>query len=262
MRRALALPETDVWRWWGAFAAGDGTKLDLAHMTPSVLRTYFPQEFEKADQTERYAIMRNPEDRLLSSFNEHLVSFRNSYGLAGLKPKALLEMAAEVQARLSNVTDPYPLDLVHFTPQSSYLEDFGAPYIPNIFRIDQLDELLADIEVRCGIETAAVAIHRGRRPELKVAGPGFARAVGRANAFVRAHLPHPVYNVAKSIGEFALASPRNDETYAWFKDSDVFQHLLTTIYERDVALWREYAEAAPKQKFSSFRGEATNEGLQ
>jgi len=238
IRRALLPWDSYEGKWWGRETEPDGLELDLAHMTPETIRSRRPKVFAEIDQLERYAVLRDPEDRLLSSFNEHLdLVYRTT--VVRESTARLAEMATDIEKTLTATPDPLPASLVHFTPQVRYLILDGRRYVPNVYRLDDLERLRNDLNSRHG--TAIESFEHLRRREnvdnLRFRVASAEGLIWRTNALVWRYTPKPVHTFVKTIGRGILTTQKGKNTSDRFRESAAFRGLLERVYSEDLELW-------------------------
>lgn len=236
VRTALAPWDTYKNAFWGKNVEPDGFHLDLAHMTPTMLRKRRPEVFAKIDRLPRYAILRDPADRLISSMNEHLENLYKT-SIARIHPKRLPALVSELEQKLANMMDELPAELIHFAPQKQYVCLEGVPYVQNLYRLDDLERFRNDLNRDYG--TAIKSIDRMRVKEgqgVKLRVPE--HLVWRANRILWNHAPRPVHSLAKALGRSLLVSDGGTNTSEEFRASAAFNRLLDRYYAEDQILWQ------------------------
>ena len=118
--------------------------LDYVHIPLSIIREYFPAEYERLLAYQSFAVIRDPFERFPSSLAQHIRMYKKE-DLRRLKDKDLEKEIDEVINYLSDVdinTDP---TFIHFEKQISFVDLDNEPVVKNVYRIDDIGLLLSDI---------------------------------------------------------------------------------------------------------------------
>lgn len=122
----------------------EGKLLDLAHITPFQMRKFFPKAFAEVRDYLKFVFVRNPYDRFLSAVSQHLklgTPYMREAILAD--PDVFYRVAASfalTALRLHPVENDHKL--VHFRPQSNFVNIEGQQWADLVFHLEQPEELL------------------------------------------------------------------------------------------------------------------------
>lgn len=119
--------------------------IDRGHLLLSVLRQYFPTEFELLQAYQSFAVLRNPSERFPSSMSQHLMMNGDKPIEDLAAPELYPRIDAVVAALESKPADFLPLELTHFHQQRRYVYVGGEQVIKNLYRTDDMAALWRDI---------------------------------------------------------------------------------------------------------------------
>ena len=117
---------------------------DYAHIPLSILRQYFPSDFERVQTHNSFAVIRNPFERFPSSIAQRLKQFGGT-PLHTLGPKEIEREVESTISYLSQSAEITDASYVHFTRQSEYLELNDKRIVRNLYSTDTIDQMLHDI---------------------------------------------------------------------------------------------------------------------
>jgi len=123
------------------------------HIPLFILREHFPEHYQKIAEYESYALLRNPHARFSSSVFQYFKEFRSSplYALPKNKAKKeVYEIIRVLREKEEENISFLPYEYVHFQRQVDYIYDQGERVIDNIYTINDVEELLADIHRKIG----------------------------------------------------------------------------------------------------------------
>lgn len=132
---------------------------DFHHLTLAQLQRWFPAELARIAESQSFAVIREPHERLISSLSQRLKQF---HGLAveDLPPSriasALDETLAQLDGLLADRSD-LPFDFVHFQPQADYILLDGSRVVEQLFGMNQMAQFQAAIAAHFAPHDIAIA---------------------------------------------------------------------------------------------------------
>lgn len=219
--------------------------VDFHHLPLQALSAKFPEQIDKLRRYEAVTIAREPHDRLVSAFAEHMKRYRDT-PLQNLSMDEvehwLVKILAEVSAAFAQ-SPLLPYEFIHFQPQIDYIELNGERVIGNVFPISDMSgfeakvreqfQLFGETPEGFGVGTSNVSlVHRSEilrrliefnRPIIRVIGrlvPQQKRAAWRELVYVTRQSRFASLATSEPVREF------------------VRRHMST-----DVKLWDEIRES-------------------
>jgi hypothetical protein len=210
--------------------------VDLSHIRLVDIADHYPEVFVKLLEYQCCAIVREPEERFMSSIFQRLREF---HGIdqsvmtdARIKQEiqAVTEFLATAERRL-------PLDYVHFMPQVFYVDHEGKRIVKNLFAISAFHDAAIFVQQTTGIvfdaghrsNSSAALRYRALRPVVRVLKKPYNLLPQTWREALR----------TKLIAHGVLAN----QTAASLAMLDEVRPFLTRYYAQDYALYREVAGA-------------------
>lgn len=169
----------------GYFDYPEGGRVLLSHLPMAELRRHFPGCYEKVEDYDSYAVLRDARVRFASALFQHLRAYR------GLDPACLSlslfrQAALETCLRLERPAERRALDLMFFLPQSAFVAIEDRQVVRHLYRIEDLPRLAQDLNTRHGVAIDVDVRHNEAglppRPRLaavhRTAGVVLRRVVG------------------------------------------------------------------------------------
>ena len=122
-------------------------QLDFVHIPLFVLREHFRPEFETLQEYWSIAVIRNPFNRFASSVSQHL----NMYSAQSIQKRSREDIQIAIKTSIDYLSrqpkDPHLLssEYIHFQKQVDYIDLDGVRVINNLYLVDEIDNLLADV---------------------------------------------------------------------------------------------------------------------
>lgn len=120
---------------------------DFHHLTLADVARYFPAEIDRIRRFESFALVREPHGRLISAFAQRLKQVER-ISLQELGESEVRAAFDRVMAMLDESfakSRTLPPELVHFQPQWDYVALDGRELIGNIYRVQDIDAMFAQI---------------------------------------------------------------------------------------------------------------------
>lgn len=114
---------------------------DSHHLPLQIVRDHLPEMFASLAQSTSASIIRDPYARVMSSFAEWTKLYRNQ-PVQELTQTELTRLFAEVTGQVSADLEHgqlLPFQLIHFQPQSDFIELDGARIVRNLFALDDME---------------------------------------------------------------------------------------------------------------------------
>jgi hypothetical protein len=121
--------------------------VDHAHLTLQQVADHYPDWFGKLRSYQSYAIVREPVARFWSAVYQR-INARAGYGAFVTRKDILREAGDVLKMRNQWSTDP---TFVHFIPQRDFIYLLDEKVVKNVFPIEHLAGLCADLSMRCGL---------------------------------------------------------------------------------------------------------------
>ena len=219
-------------------------KLDYSHIPLFILRKHFPHDFEVFQNYSSFAVVRNPFDRFASSLAQLLSHYKGKY-IQHCSRKEIHATFREIIEYLTE-NDNYLLsnEFIHFQRQVDYIQLDGEQIIENIYTIDQIKKLIADIESKLGSRlensfshTSNTYLNRSfvyRNHFLRIAHVTLGY---KLNSVVKV-LPESIKQKARDC---VYASPKNKLSDILEKDH--VQAFIRDYYSDDIILYQGVLEA-------------------
>lgn len=119
-------------------------QIDYGHIPLQTLRDYFPEEFALFQAFRSYAIVRNPQDRFISSLSQQM----RLQGITTADQRAMQSYSRQAEAVVKRIDTSKGLlehDIIHFTRQTEFIEMDGVTAVDVIVPLERIDNLLKDL---------------------------------------------------------------------------------------------------------------------
>ncbi|ANU07115.1 sulfotransferase family 2 domain-containing protein [Paraurantiacibacter namhicola] len=206
--------------------------LDHAHVPLAALRSAWPGLFAQIQDYTCYAVLRDPVARFGSAFAQHLEMYGEA-PIEALSQHELEQALADMLGRLQQLQGGlFPAEMIHFQPQADFVETGGERVATQLYRVDEVDALMADIAAQVGGPEASAILsarpegNRGERPR----GPVSALA----------------WTLAKRVPALREAARRmllvkRQQSLMPLLEEPGTSAALQSLYTRDFQLWQETA---------------------
>ena len=216
-------------------------RIDLAHIPLQTLSQYYPDVFEKIQNYDTFAIVRDPFKRFSSSLFQWLSMHRAS-DVRSVPVQELAEATDEAIKRLENFKsdDTLSYEFIHFQSQLSYLDLEGHRVVKHVFDMADLSGFYATVnECLGGVWPDTVSLSQKQIGTATFYRSHTARAVGtmlgpKGMAKIANILPESVKRQVRRI----VFEPKADR----FRDiieSDRVVNFVKHYYAQDITLYEE-----------------------
>jgi hypothetical protein len=127
-----------------------GAVIHYSHIPLFYLREHFREAFDKVDQYNSYAIVRDPRVRFVSAVLQRMRTFKQ-IPHSHIKRKVIVANALEAMDWLSRRKMFADYEYIHFAPQSWFVVLDRRQVVKNLFTIDRVDELARVLSLQYGI---------------------------------------------------------------------------------------------------------------
>lgn len=219
-------------------------RITYSHLPLFILRDHFPSEYAKVRDYSSYAVLRDPFARFPSSLAEHLKLF-GQQPIGQLKPREVQAVVDQTLRLLQDYQQPasyLPYEYIHFQRQVDFIYDQGGRMVENVYPIDLIDEMLADLGERIGIRLG----QSGQVPATEANHARYYR-----NPLIRSAVEpaKPVLKALLSAGRWEafrratwdwvfVPQDRKPEIQAVF-ESDKVRDFIADYYRDDIRLFRD-----------------------
>jgi hypothetical protein len=147
VRQALAPYDSSGGEFHGLRTVPGQGKLDMAHLAPQTIRDHFPAEYEKLARYWTFAVVRDPNERFVSSLYYRLMQVRrrSRAEISTMRPSRMLHEAELAIELVSVQGDQYEPAVVHFAPQSTYVALGTQRLVDELIPLDCLSRALPAI---------------------------------------------------------------------------------------------------------------------
>lgn len=129
--------------------------VDLNHMTLAYIRENINPLFNKLVSSQNYCLVRDPRERLYSSFAQYLSMFTLS-SIENLTSQEMITLFDKIKPELEKEFNDnriqFSKEFIHFQPQVDFIYSENQKIVKNIYRIEDIQKLLDDICLEIGIE--------------------------------------------------------------------------------------------------------------
>lgn len=211
---------------------GESGRIIREHAPLEIVRDRYPDELARFERYQCYAITREPQERFLSSVAQHLRSFRNRE-LTETPPDELKRVIDDVMAQMARTPLHAPEDYIHFTRQADYIFLDGRQVVGNLYRIETLDALTADMSRRHGM---ALRLTANKNETSTYRSEGLKQAMHMGGKVARQVMPKGAYHALRQWARGKAVVRAKDARPAIF-DSDAVRDFCRDFYAQDRALW-------------------------
>lgn len=219
-------------------------KIDYTHLPMSILSAYFPNEFVKVKKYWAFSIVRDPYARFPSSMSQCLKrrgrTIGTTHGIETLTKKHFqyeLEKTINLLSKYAGKSQYLPVELTHFQRQVDYIYLKESQIVHNIYSMDELDSLWADLSLCLGASlrgaTDDVAasnrsrVYRHRRLGMLI------EQIRPVLADAASGLPQ---GLKKTLRELVFV-PRDQKFFELFQ-SDYVRDFIESYYADDIRLFQ------------------------
>ncbi|MEJ2619975.1 MAG: sulfotransferase family 2 domain-containing protein [Candidatus Thiodiazotropha sp.] len=216
--------------------------IDYVHLPLGIIERYFKNEYEKILNYKTFAIVRDPAERFVSSFSQHL----RQTGKKPIHKMTRREQVRELQVIVDKLRrlrsqEILPYELVHFTPQCDYIFNGDNRIVDKLFLTNEMDKVEKYISTLLG---KSVAFKEGSR-----ANPTYCYK----NIFFRVLFEsfRPIYRLLKDwIPERILMSVRNlvfkkgSNSYIEILNNKVLLEFVHDYYQKDFEIYFGFEQVA------------------
>lgn len=232
-----------LFRQWDDFHGGfygtrshpDLNSYDGNHVPPAVLQEIFPDAFRHIAPLDKFAIIRNPQDRFRSAMAQRIRQYTPH------DPERI--GTAELEAEVARVMDYLPTvdrmpqrEFAHFMRQSDFVELHGQRFIGNLYPISRAGEVIAEISDRLGVDCDPGTRYNVTRWRCGEGALDMIRSHGYIFRFV---LPKSYISWMRRLLYSAMAINEMRSRHEMVFRSDPVQSFVERHYARDFALWAE-----------------------
>lgn len=150
-------------------------RVDIAHVPLATLAEHWPDVFAALRTYRLFAVLRDPVERFGSAMGQHAQMYRDQ-PIERMEKGELRALLGDVIERLDGAgAGLLPPELIHFQPQSDYVEWEGQRIVDNLYNVSQAGQALRDMVqlVPDGILREARTLPEGNRgmiPRSRAAG--------------------------------------------------------------------------------------------
>ncbi len=128
--------------------------IDYSHIPLLYLREHFREEFDKIDQYDSFALVRDPRVRFVSAVLQRIRTFKH-IPHSHLTTKTIISNALEAIDWLSQRNTFADIEYIYFAPQSWFLVLDGRQIVENVFPVDRMAEFARVLDLQYGITVDA-----------------------------------------------------------------------------------------------------------
>lgn len=215
------------------------------HVPLWVIERYFPREFAHISNTWACVVTREPLARFRSAMAQRSRQFlgRSIQELSS----AELKQESEKIMRHLEANDSLPaVEFSHFIRQIDFVEHDGQRIVTNIFPLEELDSLIAELAIKTGVEPLQQARNRTEYTRFGYVG----ELACNAWEFFGPGIPKKMKNLIRDKVRPIIMSSGNSIDHLEIMD-DQLLNFVNEYYARDFELHRQSLEAiASKSNYS------------
>lgn len=128
-------------------------RIDYVHIPLFVLRKFFVNEFSLIQNYWSFAIVRDPYSRFSSSVSQRLKMYSDSpiYMRRADEVRKEIDQCIEFLSAKPKRNGLLPPEYIHFQRQVDYVKLDGRPVVDNLYTVENIKDLVADLENRIGM---------------------------------------------------------------------------------------------------------------
>lgn len=224
--------------------------LDYHHIPLPVLRDYFPEDFSCLERYRTFTLLRDPFLRFPSSLHERF--FQRD--CKPLDQRNIIEISREVDqvmGALSRQPHNVPIldpELIHFSRQRDYVYCDDRKIVDSLYRISDIDLLLAEI---ASITGDPLKLEEGKNRRLQFSSPIVERMQAAVTQPIQRILPRHIWKPAfRSIKNTLikldwLRPPSNPLSN--LPNAHEIEAFIADFYSKDIELFNSVVIAEPPQ---------------
>lgn len=221
-------------------------QLDFVHIPLFVLREHFRPEFEILKEYWSIAVIRNPYNRFASSVTQHL----NMYSAQSIQTRSREDIQTAIKTSIDYLSRqpkaPHLLssEYIHFQKQVDYIDLDGARVINNLYLVDEIDDLLADVGRRLGENLLEPTHDGGRTSENRtfVYRNDLLRRVLETSRPLAVYLANFLSESVKEDIRSLVYVPRDQRMKSIFQTNQV-RDFIQEYYADDIAVYSHLIES-------------------
>jgi hypothetical protein len=214
-------------------------RIDYVHIPLFVLREYFINEFSLIQNYWSFAIVRDPYSRFSSSVSQRLKKYSDKpiHMRKADEVRKEIDQCIEFLSARPKGNELLPPEYIHFQRQVDYVKLDGRPVVDNLYTVENIKDLVADLEDRIGM---SLSVREGGDPPKANQSVVFRNDILReafgflhpVTSKVSRFLPGSVKNKVRSY----VYVPRDDKLKELFLSKSV-KEFVSDYYSEDLALY-------------------------
>ncbi len=222
-------------------------QLDYVHIPLFTLREHFPSEFQAVQEYWSFAVMRDPFSRFASSVSQRLKMYSNQ----PIQKRSVAEIREAIDQSIDYLAGQprdgrqLPPEYIHFQKQTDYIKLDGDLIVDKIYRMDEVELLLADLGRRVGQDFLTSASAEGNKSTQANRSVVFRndllRRVIEASRPVAKHLSMVLSDSTKQKIRERVYVPRDQRMKDLFAAGDV-RAFIRDYYSSDLALYQQISD--------------------
>lgn len=218
---------------------GSTGRIIRQHTPLKILSENYPDELERMERYRCYAVTRNPMDRFVSSVSQHLRNFHNRE-LVDLSAQELAQTVDGVIRQMGKTPLRVPREYIHFTRQIDYVSLDGRQVVRNLYRMETLDQLVADIS---RFHTMDMALSARKNEAATYNSQGLKVLMRTGGTLARNMLPTKTYRTLRRWARDKTTTRIKDNRPDLFH-SETVQAFCEEFYAPDFPLWEQTGKLA------------------
>lgn len=220
--------------------------IDYMHIPLFVLQGYFSEEFAKLTRYGTYAVVRDPFVRFPSSLSQHLRSHCRR-PIQEISPRSVRLMVDQLLRLLEDYRRPgsyLPYQYIHFQRQVDFVYHEGECLVENVYTIDRVDKMVAEIGARFGTNLAQMdGASASRANETRFYRNALVRSVVKpAKPILKICLSPRQWGTLKEVvGKYMFVS--SDKSLRSIFNSDYVREFIADYYQDDIRLFQRVRES-------------------
>lgn len=212
-------------------------EIDFRHLPLSLLREMDPEAFQKLENYESYALLRDPFQRFRSAMAQRAKMYLGRE-FAQLDDADIRGEIDKVIAYLQSEPAVIAPEYIHFARQSEFVEIDGRRVVRNLYPVERMETFVADLARHIGTDTLEVG-HANRTTVFRY--PQLGRLMYAGSALARRILPGPVHEKLRVSARKVFMKPGVSSKPSVFDEPDI-RNFVKQYYAADAVLHRKALE--------------------
>ncbi|MFT6073168.1 MAG: hypothetical protein ACI80I_003225 [Akkermansiaceae bacterium] len=221
-------------RFYHTIQVPDFTKINGNHTQLSVLKQYFPDDFDALRAVTSYAITRDPLERFVSSVAQYLRSTGVDPG--SMRPAEILQNTRDIITALRAPAQDHVIRHTIFFPQVDYVYLEGEKIVDHVYTIEHMDAFFDRLETQHDLHLIR---DKKWNPTVTYRMPAMSGRVQSAKKLAQKYLPMKAYVSLREVGLRMLTTPGAPKLEQTLHNDAGVRAFVAEHYAADWQLYRD-----------------------